>query len=103
MALAAGAEGGLTSLPAEALTASAEARLIDFEWVDPSRNRAVPARLYCPAASDRQGPVPLIVFSHGLGGWRKSYSDLGEGWSARGTASLHIQHVGSDQTLWEVI
>jgi len=101
MALAAGAEGGLTSLPAEALTASAEARLIDFEWVDPSRNRAVPARLYCPAASNRQGPVPLIVFSHGLGGWRKSYSDLGEGWSARGTASLHIQHVGSDQTLCE--
>ncbi|MCJ2109191.1 acetylhydrolase [Methylobacterium sp. E-041] len=100
MALAAGAGGWLPSVPAEALPASAEARFIDFEWVDPSRDRKVPARLYWPAGSTR-GPVPLIVFSHGLGGSRKGYSYLGEGWSAQGTASLHIQHVGSDQTLWE--
>ena len=101
MALAVGGGGWFSSLPAEALPASAEARVIDFEWVDLSRGRAVPARLYWPAASDRKGPVPLIVFSHGLGGSRKGYSYLGEGWSARGTASLHVEHVGSDQTLWE--
>ncbi|MCJ2039702.1 acetylhydrolase [Methylobacterium sp. J-059] len=101
MALAAGAGSWLPSLSAEALPVSAEARFIDFEWVDPSRDRAVPARLYWPATATRKGPVPLIVFSHGLGGSRKGYSYLGEGWSARGTASLHIQHVGSDQALWE--
>jgi len=101
MALAAGAGAWLSPLPAGALPSSAEARFVDFEWVDPSRDRAVPARLYWPAASDIKGPVPLIVFSHGLGGTRKGYSYLGEGWSARGTASLHIQHVGSDQTLWQ--
>ncbi|MGU3362292.1 alpha/beta hydrolase family protein [Methylobacterium sp. M6A4_1b] len=101
MALGAGAGAWLSPLPAAALPTSAEVRFIDFEWVDPSRDRAVPARLYWPAASDIKGPVPLIVFSHGLGGTRKGYSYLGEGWSARGTASLHIQHIGSDQTLWE--
>lgn len=69
--------------------------------MDASRARQVPARLYWPAISTRKGPVPLIVFSHGLGGSRKGYSYLGEGWSARGMASLHIQHVGSDETLWQ--
>ena len=101
MVLAAAAGGWLTTREVEALPASEEARVIDFEWVDPSRDRAVPARLYWPAASTRKGPVPLIVFSHGLGGSRKGYSYLGEEWSARGTASLHIQHVGSDETLWQ--
>ena len=98
--LAAGAGAWFSFTPAKALPTSEEARVIDFEWVDPTRDRSVPARLYWPAAATRKGPVPLIVFSHGLGGSRKGYSYLGEGWSARGTASLHIQHVGSDQTLW---
>nr|USU33083.1 acetylhydrolase [Methylobacterium sp. OTU13CASTA1] len=101
MMLAAGAGSLLSHRAALALPASEEARVVDFEWVDASRGRAVPARLYWPAASTRKGTVPLIVFSHGLGGSRKGYSYLGEGWSARGTASLHIQHVGSDETLWQ--
>ncbi len=67
--------------------------------VDTARDRVVPARLYWPAASTRKSPVPLVVFSHGLGGSRKGYSYLGEGWSARGTASQHIQHVASDESL----
>ena len=86
MALASGAAAWLSSLSAQALPASEEARVIDFEWVDPTRDRAVPARLYWPASATRKGPVPLIVFSHGLGGSRKGYSYLGEGWSARGIA-----------------
>lgn len=101
MVLAASASSLLTRRSALALPASEEARFIDFEWVDASRNRPVPARLYWPASSTRKGSVPLIVFSHGLGGSRKGYSYLGEGWSAAGTASLHIQHVGSDETLWQ--
>ncbi|MCJ2006752.1 alpha/beta hydrolase family protein [Methylobacterium sp. J-092] len=101
MVLAAGAGSLFSRRSALALSASEEARFIDFEWIDASRNRAVPARLYWPASSTRKGPIPLIVFSHGLGGSRKGYSYLGEGWSAAGTASLHIQHVGSDETLWQ--
>ncbi|WP_244474362.1 MULTISPECIES: acetylhydrolase [unclassified Methylobacterium] len=101
MLLGAGAGGLLSGLPAVSAPASDVTRFVDFEWVDPARGRVVPARLYWPGASARKGPVPLIVFSHGLGGSRMGYSYLGEAWSAQGTASLHIQHVGSDQTLWQ--
>lgn len=101
MMLAAGAGVLLPRLPAGAQPAYEKARFVDFDWVDAARDRAVPARLYWPAASARKGPIPLIVFSHGLGGSRTGYSYLGEAWSSRGTASLHIQHVGSDQSLWQ--
>ncbi len=30
----------------------------------------------------------------------RGYRYLGEGWAARGYASLHVQHVGSDQSVW---
>jgi predicted dienelactone hydrolase len=44
--------------------------------------------------------VPLVVFSHGIGGSRQGYSYLGRYWASRGYASLHLQHVGSDRSLW---
>ena len=67
-----------------------------------SRNRGVPARLYLPAAGigGVTGPVPLIVFSHGIGGSREGYKYLGRYFAASGYASLHLQHVGSDRQLW---
>ena len=77
----------------------------NFDWVDESRKRSVPVRLYLPkAAADVDAkyhkPVPLIVFSHGLGGSRNGYQYLGRFWAANGYASLHVQHVGSDRQLW---
>ena len=69
----------------------------DFDWVDEKRERPVPVRLYWPEA-DR--PVPLVVFSHGIGGSRRGYSYLGEYFASQGVASLHLQHVGSDRSLW---
>jgi predicted dienelactone hydrolase len=69
----------------------------DLDWVDAKRERPVPVRLYWPAA-DR--PVPLVVFSHGIGGSRRGYSYLGEYFASQGVASLHVQHVGSDRSLW---
>ena len=74
-------------------------RVIDFDWIDEARSRPVPARLYWPAAAAK-APVPLVVFSHGIGGSRRGYSYLGKHWSAHGVASLHVQHVGSDAALW---
>jgi predicted dienelactone hydrolase len=44
--------------------------------------------------------VPLVVFSHGIGGSRRGYSYLGSHFAAEGYASLHLQHVGSDRSLW---
>ena len=69
----------------------------DLDWVDEKRARSVPVRLYWPE-SDR--PVALVVFSHGIGGSRRGYSYLGEHFASHGVASLHLQHVGSDRSLW---
>jgi predicted dienelactone hydrolase len=69
----------------------------DFDWYDATRQRAVPVRLYWPVG-DRA--VPLVVFSHGIGGSRRGYSYLGEHFASHGIASLHVQHVGSDRTIW---
>ena len=75
-------------------------RTFDLDWADPQRQRPVPVRLYLPAAASAAGPVPLVVFSHGIGGSRRGYSYLGSHFAAEGYASLHLQHVGSDRRLW---
>lgn len=72
----------------------------DLDWVDAARERAVPVRLYWPVMSDAEQPVPLVVFSHGIGGSRRGYSYLGRHFASHGIASLHVQHVGSDRGLW---
>lgn len=69
-----------------------------FEWQDDARQRPVAAKLYLPSAAT--GPVPLVVFSHGIGGSREGYTYLGKYWAANGIATLHLQHAGSDRGLW---
>jgi predicted dienelactone hydrolase len=73
---------------------------LDLDWMDSVRARAVPVRLYLPESADAARPVPLVVFSHGIGGSRAGYSYLGRFWASQGYASLHVQHVGSDRSLW---
>ncbi|MBB5203520.1 putative dienelactone hydrolase [Inhella inkyongensis] len=70
----------------------------EWEWQDEARERAVPVRIYRPR--EVQGPLPLVLFSHGIGGSRRGYSYLGQHLAAQGFASLHVQHVGSDRALW---
>jgi predicted dienelactone hydrolase len=72
----------------------------DYEWLDTARDRRVPVRLYLPDAARADAPVPLVVFSHGIGGSRSGYSYLGRWWASQGYASLHLQHVGSDRNVW---
>jgi predicted dienelactone hydrolase len=93
----------------DALTATApEAVAVDpslytsqtFDWLDAARARSVPAKLYLPAGQIKPGALPLVVFSHGIGGSRDGYSYLGSYFAANGYASLHVQHVGSDRQLW---
>ncbi len=71
--------------------------VLDLDWTDSDRQRAVPARLYLPTTA---ATVPLMVFSHGIGGSRNGYSWLGRHVASHGIASLHLQHVGSDRQLW---
>lgn len=75
-------------------------RILDLELFDADRRRPVPMRLYMPLQAGPLSPVPLAIFSHGLGGSRIGYSYLGSHWASEGIASLHPQHVGSDNALW---
>ena len=85
---------------AELTVPASRYRSLDFDWQDASRQRAVPARLYVPAEPAAAGGLPLLLFSHGLGGSRRGYSYLGAYLASQGLASLHVQHVGSDRGLW---
>ena len=88
---------------APALTETAAERgysITDLEWNDETRSRRVPARLFWPSV-DRGETVPLVVFSPGIGSSRDGYTYLGKYWAEHGIASIHLQHVGSDRSLWQ--
>ncbi len=72
---------------------------VDLDWFDTSRARQVPVRLYLPMDSASR-KVPLVIFSHGMGGSRAGYRYLGQHWASNGFATLHVQHIGSDRSLW---
>lgn len=92
--------GSVTASDFVAAAGAAAVSAEDHDWFDAARQRAVPVRLYLPAARDAEQTLPLIVFSHGIGGSRRGYSYLGAYWASQGYASLHLQHVGSDRSLW---
>jgi dienelactone hydrolase len=94
--------GAAAALPLRAMQALAEGEVsaLDIDSTDPARQREVPVRLYLPANASAATPVPLVVFSHGIGGSRRGYTYLGRHWAAQGFGSLHVQHVGSDRGLW---
>jgi predicted dienelactone hydrolase len=76
-----------------------EVAVLRFTWTDVKRRREVPVKIYYPAQGP--GPFPVIIFSHGLGGSREGYQYLGRQWASHGYVSVHLQHVGSDQAVWE--
>ena len=106
----------------EALAAAAAAAqaagiaVRDVEWVDTTRQRTLPVRLYLPkavqlasqSASQPAAPnapaastkLPLVVFSHGLGGSRLGYAHFGRHFAQNGFIALHLQHPGSDRAVW---
>lgn len=67
-------------------------------WTDPARQRAVPVRIRMP---DGNGRVPVVLFSHGLGGSLDSGTDWTQAWAEAGIASVTIQHPGSDRGILE--
>ncbi len=71
---------------------------VRYDWVDAKRDRNVPAKIYFPKTGD--GPFPIIIFSHGLGGTREGYEYLGRHWAGHGYVSVHLQHPGSDDAVW---
>lgn len=64
---------------------------------DAKRDRNIPVRIYLPA---EEGPRPVVLFSHGLGGSKNGCRYLGEHWAARGYVAVFLQHPGSDESVW---
>lgn len=65
----------------------------DLSWTDERRQRQLPLRLRMPAGT---GAVPLVLFSHGLGGTVDAGTRWAQAWAVAGVATLHLQHPGSD-------
>lgn len=76
-----------------------EVAVTRVEWVDVSRDRKVPVKIYAPQSGS--GPFPVILFSHGLGGSREGYEYVGQCWASHGYVSVHLQHEGSDDAVWK--
>ncbi len=75
--------------------AAAPVQTCETSWTDPSRDdRQIPVRIRMPAGT---GHVPLVLFSHGLGGSLDSGTDWAEAWTEAGVAVINIQHPGSDR------
>ncbi len=77
----------------ERITASSE------EWRDDARQRDVPVKLYAPANATER--LPVVVFSHGIGENRGSYSYLGRALAHAGFLAIHVTHAGTDRAVLE--
>ena len=85
---------GFALLALAALIAPAQGAMVcEAQWRDAARNRVVPVRIRMPAGN---GKVPVILFSHGLGGNLDAGTLWAEAWARDGEAVVHLQHAGSD-------
>lgn len=64
---------------------------------DHNRRRSIPYRVYEPQGVE--GPAPVVLFSHGLGGTKDAAPYLGKALSAAGYWGIFLQHPGSDRSV----
>lgn len=70
------------------------------EIIDTARNnRRIPYKLYMPEGGAQK--KPLVFWSHGLGGSRDGAGFISRYLAENDFAVLHIQHIGTDTSLWE--
>ena len=81
------------------LKAADSCRIVNGNFADDSRDRMVPFRAYYP--TPLHGKYPVILFSHGLGGSRNAAAYLGRYLAENGYIAFHIQHPGSDISVWQ--
>jgi predicted dienelactone hydrolase len=77
--------------------AAALVQITDLSVLDAGRDREIPIRVYQVPGT---GPLPVVLFSHGLGGSRENNPYLGNHWAARGYLVVFLQHPGSDASVW---
>ncbi len=69
--------------------------------IDASRdNRPVKIKVYYPVGDDLKN-LPVIIWSHGLGGSVDGASFLSRFIASYGYVIIHVQHLGTDSSLWE--
>ncbi|MDR2704786.1 MAG: hypothetical protein LBC02_03310, partial [Planctomycetaceae bacterium] len=73
---------------------------VRFVWHDATRNRTIPVKIFYPAKMNEE-KLPIIVFSHGLGGSIDCCSYLANAWASQGFAAVFLQHPGSDENIWK--
>jgi predicted dienelactone hydrolase len=61
-------------------------------WRDAARNRDLPLRITLPAGT---GPVPVVLWSPGVGADRRGGGVWARGWAAAGFAVVQMEHPGS--------
>lgn len=67
-------------------------------WRDTGRNRDVAYFIRHPAQI--AAPLPIVIFSHGLGGTERGAVYYSEHLASHGFAVVHVRHPGSDAAIW---
>jgi len=75
-------------------------QILEHLFDDPARARSLPVRLRVPGPCTADDPRPVVLFSHGLGGSRDAGARWGAHWASHGFVVVHLQHPGSDESLW---
>ncbi len=92
------AAASVRSVAPPALCGPLRVEVSDRTFHDPGRSRDVPARIHLPVCT---APVPLVIFSHGLGGSRTGYAQLARAWASHGIAVVLPSHAGSDGAIFQ--
>ena len=80
---------------------SYDVRLVRDELIDASRgNRPVKIKIYYPENYAGEEKLPVIFWSHGLGGGVDGAAFLSRHLAAHGYIMLHLQHHGTDTNIW---
>lgn len=77
----------------------ANGKTIYGTFYDENRKRQIPYKVYFP--DELSDSYPIIIFSHGLGGSVEAAEYLGEHLSQNSYICFHIQHKGSDESVWK--
>lgn len=77
-----------------------ELEILELSVHDDTRSRDIALRLVLPQSRSPL-PLPVVLFSHGLGGSRQTSEYLAAHWAARGYAAVFPQHPGSDDSIWK--
>ncbi|MDR0335814.1 MAG: hypothetical protein LBI18_01860 [Planctomycetaceae bacterium] len=75
-------------------------RSVRFVWHNATQNRTIPVKIFYPAKISEE-KIPVLVFSHGLGGSIDCCSYLANAWASQGFAVVLLQHPGSDENIWK--